>query len=162
MAQGLKSVCIHWADAAASHWLDWGKAMMRRLGVAVLLCVLAGCSAGADVAVAEKAVARFHMMLDAGQNAQIYEESVSEMKNAASEDKLGALLAAVHRKLGTVKKAEQRGWNDQVNTGGHFVTLNYATSYAQGDAAETFVYKISGENAQLVGYNINSSALIIN
>jgi len=136
--------------------------MMKRLSVAVLLFALAGCSAGTDVPVAEKAVARFHTMLDAGQNAQIYQESASEMKSATTEDKLDALLAAVHRKLGTVKQAEQKGWNDQINTGGHFVTLNYATSYAQGDATETFVYKIAGDKAQLVGYNINSSALITN
>jgi len=135
---------------------------MRKSGVALLFCALAGCSAGTDVPVAEKAVARFHTMLDAGQNAQIYQESASEMKEAAAESKLTTLLAAVHRKLGPVKKAEQKGWNDQINTGGHFVTLNYATSYAQGDATETFVYKIAGDKAQLVGYNINSSALIIN
>lgn len=135
---------------------------MRKLGVAVLFCALAGCSAGTDIPVAEKAVARFHAMLDAGQNAQIYQESASEMKNAGPEDKLTTLLAAVHRKLGPVKKAEQRGWNDAVNPGGHFVTLRYATTYAQGDAAETFVYKIAGEKAELVGYNINSNALIIN
>jgi len=135
---------------------------MRRLGIAVLFGALASCSAGTDIPVAEKAVARFHMMLDAGQNAQIYQESAPEMKTAGSEAKLTALLAAVHRKLGTVKKADQKGWNDQINTGGHFVTLNYATSYAQGDAAETFVYKIAGEKAELVGYNINSNALIIN
>ena len=136
--------------------------MMKRLAVAVLLSALAGCSAGTDVPVAEKAVARFHTMLDAGQNAQIYQESASDMKSTSSESQLNALLEAVHRKLGAVKKAQQQGWNDQVNTGGHFVTLNYATSYARGDAAETFVYKIAGEKAQLVGYNINSNALIIN
>jgi hypothetical protein len=139
-----------------------GKTVMRRLGVAMVFCALAGCSPGTDVPVAEKAVARFHTMLDAGQEAQIYQESASEMKNAGAEAKLTALLSAVHRKLGTVKKAEQRAWNDQVTPDGHFVTLNYATSYARGDAAETFVYKIAGEKAELVGYNINSNALIIN
>jgi len=135
---------------------------MRKLGVALLFGALAGCSVGTDIPVAEKAVARFHTMLDAGQNAQIYQESAPQMKDAAAESKLTDLLAAVHRKLGTVTKAEQRGWNEQVNTGGHFVTLNYATTYARGDAAETFVYKIAGEKAELVGYNINSNALIIN
>lgn len=136
--------------------------MTRRVGVALLVCAMAGCSPGTDVPVAEKAVARFHTMLDAGQDAQIYQESASEMKSAGPEEKLTALLSAVHRKLGTVKKAEQRGWNDQVTPGGHFVTLHYATSYTWGDAVETFTYKIAGENAQLAGYNINSNALIIN
>jgi hypothetical protein len=65
-----------------------GKTVMRRLGVAVLFGALASCSAGTDIPVAEKAVARFHMMLDAGQNAQIYQESASEMKSAAPKPSL--------------------------------------------------------------------------
>ncbi|GAA0320648.1 hypothetical protein GCM10009087_33710 [Sphingomonas oligophenolica] len=135
---------------------------MRKFVVATMLCGLAACSAGEDVPIANKAVARFHMMLDAGQNAQIYGDSAPEMKTAASEAKLTTLLAAVHRKLGTVTKAEQTGWNDQINTGGHFVTLNYTTTYARGEAAETFVYKITDGKAQLAGYNVNSDALIVN
>ena len=135
---------------------------MRKFVVAVMICGLGACSAGDDVPIASKAVAQFHTMLDAGQNAQIYGNAAPEMKSAATEAKLTALLAAVHRKLGTVSKAEQRGWNDQVNTGGHFVTLNYATTYARGEAAETFVYKITDGKAQLASYNVNSDALIIN
>ena len=135
---------------------------MKKIVVGLMVCGLAACSAGTDVPVADKAVARFHTMLDAGQNAQIYADSAPEMKGAANEAKLTALLAAVHRKLGAVTKAQQRGWNDQVNTGGHFVTLNYATTYARGEAAENFVYKITDGKAQLAGYNVNSDALIIN
>ncbi|WEK00426.1 MAG: DUF4019 domain-containing protein [Candidatus Sphingomonas phytovorans] len=135
---------------------------MKRITVAALLLGLAGCSAGEDIPVAEKAVGRFHAMLDNGQNAQIYQASAAEMKAAATEPKLTALLEAVHRKLGTVKKAERKGWNDQVNTGGHFITLNYATSYMRGEAIETFVYKIADGQARLAGYNINSAAMMIN
>ncbi|MDB5704884.1 MAG: hypothetical protein JWN66_2000 [Sphingomonas bacterium] len=135
---------------------------MRKLLAAALLFGLGGCSMGADLPVADQAVTRFHKMLDAGQNAQIYQESASEMKNAAPEAKLSALLAAVHRKLGTVTKATRQGFNDQMNTGGHYITMTYATSYTRGDAVETFVYKISDGKAALVGYNINSDALIVN
>lgn len=135
---------------------------MRKIAVVILFSGLAACSAGTDIPLADSAVSRFHTLLDAGQNAQIYGDSAPEMKGTTSEAKLTALLAAVHRKLGTVSKAEQKGWNDTVNTGGHFVTLNYATTYARGEAAETFVYKIADGKARLAGYHVNSDALIIN
>ncbi|CUS43395.1 MAG: hypothetical protein V4610_03915 [Pseudomonadota bacterium] len=61
-----------------------------------------------------------------------------------------------------MREAERKGWNDQVNTGGHFISLNYATSYMRGEAIETFVYKIADGQAKLAGYNVNSDALIIN
>ena len=135
---------------------------MKKIVVAVLLLGLAGCSVGADIPAAQKAVVRFHTMLDAGQSAQIARDSAAEMKGATTEPKLTALLDAVHRKLGTVKKAQQNGWNDQVNTGGHFITLNYATSYTRGEAIETFVFKIADGQAKLAGYNVNSDAMLIN
>src|SRR4051794_30609621 len=122
---------------------------MKKIVVAALGLCLAGCSVGADVPAAEKAVDRFHALLDKGQTQQIYRESADEMKGATSEAKLTALLEAVHRKLGTVKKAVRKGWNDQVNTGGHFITLSYATSYTRGDAVETFNYKIADARATL-------------
>jgi hypothetical protein len=135
---------------------------MRKFVLAGMLYCLAACSAGEDVPIATKAVVQFHTMLDAGQNAQIYGNAAPDMKSAATEAKLTALLAAVHRKLGTVTKAEQKGWNDQINTSGHFITLNYATTYTRGEAAEVFVYKIADGKAQLAGYNVNSDALIVN
>ena len=135
---------------------------MRKLLAAALLFGLGACSMGADLPIADQAVTRFHKMLDAGQNAQIYRESAQEMKNAGPEAKLDAFLSAVHRKLGTVTKATRQGFNDQMNTGGHYITMTYATTYTRGEATETFVYKISDGKAALVGYNVNSDALIIN
>jgi hypothetical protein len=54
------------------------------------------------------------------------------------------------------------GWNDNVTTGGHFVTVNYAANYARGTAQESFVYRLDGTSAVLAGYHINSTALISN
>jgi hypothetical protein len=46
-------------------------------------------------------------------------------------------------------------------TSGTRVVLDYSTKFDAGDAAEQFTWKIAGNNAVLVGYNINSTALIV-
>ena len=46
--------------------------------------------------------------------------------------------------------------------GGHFVTVNYAATYARGAAEESFVYRIDDGHAALAGYHVNSDALILN
>jgi hypothetical protein len=42
------------------------------------------------------------------------------------------------------------------------LTRNYGTSFQQGEAEEQFVWSKGGENLIILGYNINSCALIIN
>ena len=85
------------------------------------------------------------------------------MKAAATEEKLTALLDAVHRKLGQYVSGSQTGWNDSVTTGGHVVRIQYASKYERGDAEETFVFLMdTGGGASLAGYNVNSLSLITN
>jgi len=135
---------------------------MRRMILAIAVIGLAGCLAADDLPAANQAVTRFHQMLDAGQFQQIYDQSATEMRQATTGPKLVALLAAVNRKLGTVKSTAQQGWNDQINPGGHFLTIGYKTSFARADGVETFTFRIADKQAKLVGYNINSDALITN
>lgn len=40
------------------------------------------------------------------------------------------------------------------------VRLNYTTKSEQGDAQEEFLWKMKGNQAVLVGYHINSNALV--
>ena len=128
------------------------------MAVAAALC---GCSAGTDVPLAEKAVDSFHQTLNAGDFARIYAEARPDMKAATAEGPLVDLLGAVHRKLGVFQSGKSVGWNDNATTGGHFLTLTYASTYAGGTADERFVYRIDGGRAMLAGYNINSNALIL-
>lgn len=133
---------------------------MLRLIIAVATA-LAGCSMSADTKLAEQAVPRFHEMLDAGQFEAIYTASAEDLKKAATRENFVALLEAVHRKLGATKSSNQQGWNVNYHTSGTFVTLNYSTAYAEGEAAEQFVYRLQDKKALLAGYHINSNALII-
>jgi opacity protein-like surface antigen len=131
------------------------------LRLIALAFALAGCSASADTAAAEAGVPRFHQLLDAGKFAEIYEQSSEDLKKTATQQDFVALLEAVHRKLGNTKSSDKQGWNINYHTSGTFVTLTYKTVYAEGEAAEQFVFRMQGKVAALVGYHINSTALIL-
>jgi len=136
---------------------------MRRTVMTMLgALALAGCSIGADVPMAEKAIAAFHAQLDAAQFGPIYVQSASEMRSATSQLHLTAFLGAVHRKLGLFKSGKSVGWNDNVNGGGHYITINYQAVYERGPAVENFVYRIDDGKAILAGYHVNADALILN
>ena len=135
--------------------------IMRWMGYAGVAVALGGCSFGKDVPIAEKAIDGFHAQLDAGHYDAIYDAGSADLKATAKKEEMNALLAAVHRKLGAFKSGKTDGWNDNVTTGGHLVTLSYSASYEHGAAAEQFVYRLAGSQAQLAGYHVNSNALIL-
>ena len=136
---------------------------MHRNAVAALAAglLLAGCSMKEDMAAGDKAVTAFHQALDAGQFQQVWAQSAQDMKTATPQDRLTAMLDAVHRKLGRFKSGSQIGFNDNVSNSGHMVTINYQAQYEKGAASEQFVFRIDGGKALLAGYNINSDALIL-
>lgn len=133
---------------------------MRRLLV-IALAGLAGCSAGEDRRLAEQAVADFHHRLDAGQFEAMYAGSADDLHKATTQQDFVAFLGAVHRKLGKVKSATQQTWKINYQPSGTFVALSYSTSYAEGEAAEQFVYRMEDGKALLVGYHVNSNAFIL-
>lgn len=128
------------------------------VAIASYLC---GCSMSSDWKLAEQAVPEFHDRLDAGQFDMIYDASGEELKRAATREAFHDLLAAVHRKLGDTKSSTREGWNINYTTAGTHVTLSYSTAYAEGNAAEQFVYLLEGGKALLVGYHINSNELVL-
>jgi len=134
-----------------------GRWMMMTAGA----LALGGCSFGKDVPVAEKAVDAFHAQLDAAQYDAIYQGGSADLKNATGRTDMVALLSAVHRKLGVFRSGKTQGWNDNINTGGHMITLNYSATYQNGAADEQFVYRMTGGKPELAGYHVNSNQLIL-
>ena len=124
--------------------------------------LLAGCSASANIDAAKAGVQRFHDMLNASQFQAVYDQSDAAMQAASSKDRLIQFLSAVHRKLGAAGKSTLQNWNVNYTPTGQFVTLTYQTTFASGPGDENFIYKIDGGAAKLVGYHINSDALITN
>jgi len=69
-------------------------------------------------------------------------------------------FGAIHRKLGDAGEWSLQGWNVNVTTSGTIVRLECKTKFARGEATESFVWRVRGESASLMGYHINSVALI--
>jgi opacity protein-like surface antigen len=134
----------------------------RALVLAMLGAVAVGCSSSAQITEAQRAVSTFHEQLDAGRFDEIYRSSSNDLKKMSSQAEFVSLLAAVHRKLGTTRSADSQGWNVNYRPSGTLVTLTYKTAYTQGDAAEQFAFAMRDDAAVLVGYHINSNALILN
>jgi len=123
--------------------------------------LLQGCGVTKDISAAQKEIIHFHAQLDAGKYADIYDQASPTLKKASSKSDFIDLLSAIHRKIGLVKSSTESAWNINSTLAGTFVTLSYHTEYAGGGADEQFVYQIKNKTATLVGYHINSMALII-
>ena len=132
---------------------------MRRLVLAGLL-VLSGCSGGEDLGDSENAIARFHAELDAGQFDTIYAAAAPEWKRVSTKADTEQLFAGIHNKLGPFVSGKQNGWRVNYTTGGTTIVIVYDSKFQKGDGQETFTFSRSGKGIQLVGYNLNSRALI--
>jgi hypothetical protein len=135
--------------------------MQHRIFSILLVVGLAACSVSADTERAEQAIQHFHERLDAGQSAAIYDAAAEDLKAVSTQSDFVAFLDAVHRKLGLSKSSSQKGWNVNYGTSGKFITLNYETAFAEGQATEQFLYRLSDGKALLAGYHINSNAFIL-
>ena len=136
--------------------------MKRELAANSLEVVLTGCSVEADTREVGKAIPIFHQQLNAGQLDAIYDSAGEQLRRNTTKADLARFLSAVHRKLGNFKNGKSVGWNDNVTTDGHFVTETYSAQYDRGLATESFVYIVERSKALLVGYHVNSTALILN
>lgn len=136
--------------------------MRRALVGTAAAMLLAGCSMGQDASTTEKAIGSFHAQINAGQFDAVYAASAEEMKTTTSQVVFDRMMSAIHRKLGAFKSGKVLGWNDNLTANGHLLTLNYAADYDSGAADENFVYRVDGDRATLIGYHVNSQALLLN
>ncbi|HXL79844.1 MAG TPA: hypothetical protein VN951_03125 [Pyrinomonadaceae bacterium] len=128
--------------------------------IAALLVVITSCSVTKGKEIGERAVVQFHNQFNAGQYHDIYSQTDEGFRKGTSESDTLALFDAVHRKLGTVKNANQTEWHVNATTAGTVVTLTYNTEFTEGHANEQFVFYVTGDSARLFHYNVNSPLLI--
>jgi len=138
--------------------------MQRLLCVSVCLCAslfVVACGTQKDLVAADTAVARFHQLLDSQDYVALYVQADQKFRVATKQGDFVALMTAVHKKLGRVGNAARKGFFVNYNTSGSQIRVNYATKFSEGDAEEQFLWSKNGDNLTLLGYHINSNALII-
>jgi Cys-tRNA synthase (O-phospho-L-seryl-tRNA:Cys-tRNA synthase) len=138
------------------------RSMKRLLLCAAALAALAGCGDTVHgIEYAEPAVEKFRHQMQAGQFESAYESTGAEFRQATSRENGIALFAAVDRKLGKLQHAEKISWNVNTRNTTTFVVLVYNCKYAEGDATETFTVEVDDGVGVIVGYNIQSLAMMI-
>ena len=137
-----------------------GRLQTLFLSVAVGALVVS-CGTQKDLAAADRAVTQFHRQLDNEDYTTIYNQADEKLHSVTKQDDFLALMGAIHKKLGRAESASRKGFFVNYTTSGTQIRLTYATKFAGGDAQEQFVWSKRGETLALVGYNINSNALII-
>jgi len=135
--------------------------LFAALFLALAGCLLAGCGAKQNLADAQQAVVQFHQRLDNAEFDTIYNEADPRFRAASPQSEFLPFITAVHKKLGNVVTASRGGFNMNLDTSGLQIRLNYSTKFTGGAAEEQFIWAKNGGKLQLLGYHINSMALIV-
>ena len=115
-----------------------------------------------DRKLTEAGVSQFRSRLNTEQYHSIYAEVDDRFRQVTTEPDFVAVLEAFHRKLGTVRQSRQLNYLVGSHTGqGSEVTLVHHTEFENDKGREQFTWHISDGQPLLVGYHINSNALVI-
>jgi hypothetical protein len=129
--------------------------------ITAILILLAGCGSTNNVRLAEQGTGQFHSQLDSEQYRAAYAQADENLHKAATETDFVNLLQGVHQKLGRVQRSQRRNYQINWSTAqGTVVTLIYDTAFDGGNSTEQFAWRIRDNQPALIGYHINSNALI--
>lgn len=142
--------------------------LVRAFFALAILAGLSGCNPFAfwgdavrQKAAAETETEHFRRELDSTRFAAIYQAADPEFRNSVSQKDADGLWRMVQRRFGQFQGATLVNWNVSITTqNGTVVRLVYRTGYAQDSATETFTWRIRDGQPALLGYNINSPALL--
>jgi hypothetical protein len=134
------------------------------LGItAVLLSYLmwqCGSALGEGRKLADTGVRHFHQQLNAEQYEEICRDADDAFTGSQPANDMIKILRAVHKKLGIAEAESQVNIRVDANTNGTFITTWYNTKYSSGLATETFAWRKKNGSLTLVGYNVQSAALL--
>ena len=134
-------------------------------GMLIILLIMALCCGCSELTsakpAASNAVTSFHEKYNSMSFVSIYDDAHDDFKATGNLEGFNEFMQAVYSKLGSVESTECQNWRvgnyNLITT----VSLQQQTQFENGIGVETFNYRIEGEKAILVGYNINSRDLIV-
>jgi hypothetical protein len=130
--------------------------------VLLSLAFLSSCGSSENLQIAANAVEQFHSQLNAEQYQQLYAGADEGFQRATKQEDLVALLQAIHAKLGRVQSSQRTNFQVGVSTGqGTTVSLVYNSTFERGPGTEQFLFHMRNGQAALLGYHINSNALVV-
>jgi len=108
----------------------------------------------------DQAAQQFHAQLNRGELDEICRDADDAFSQTEKHDELVHFLDVVHKRLGDAGVAKQVHLNVNTTTNGTFLTSEFNTQFAEGQATETFTWHKSGDRLRLYHYKISSNALL--
>ena len=121
-----------------------------------LILALGGCGLKKDTKAADAAVDQFRQHWDAGAFKAIYNEAHKNLRNTRSADEIIAMLERGKQNYGAFKSATRRSWGFNSEDGVTNIKLKYDSAFERGPAVEAFVFRMAGDKALLISYEIMS------
>ena len=115
---------------------------------------LAGCGVAKNTKVAEAEVDRFHQRWNEGEFQTVYDEAHMQFRAAQPAEAMITTMQAVKKNYGNLKSSTRRSWGFNSNEGVTDVRLSYDSAFDHGAAVEAFLFRMTGEKALLVSYDI--------
>jgi len=127
----------------------------------VISMSLVGCQGFVNgKAYSETAIAQFHEHYNQSKFEEIWKGADPRFRDAGKRETYDQFMAKVRGKLGQVVKSSESGFNIQQLNMETICYITEATTFENGEGVEQFSFKINGNQALLVGYNVNSNDLI--
>jgi hypothetical protein len=127
------------------------------VGLLATAAAVNDCSRRRDETIAS--LARFREEYDAQRYDEIYDSASEELRAGSPRERFDLLMGGIHKRLGTVLRAEQTAGHVSYYLSSLRVTKSYDTTFEHGSAKENFVWLVIGGDAFLVSYGIDSKEL---
>jgi hypothetical protein len=117
---------------------------------------LTGCGLAKNTKVAEAEAERFHQRWNANEFQAVFDDAHMDFRAAQPAEKMIGILRGVKRHYGQLTSTKRRSWGFHSDKGITEITLTYDSAYDHGAAVEEFVFRMTGEKALLLNYDIAS------
>jgi hypothetical protein len=98
-------------------------------------------------------------LLLGGEAGHVYDAAGEELRSAMSREGFEELGAEIRSRLGKFREAQLRTWSLEKGSRSAQVSLTYDASYEKGSAQEGWVWRVTVDEAVLVGFGFSSNRL---
>ncbi|MCB2066304.1 MAG: DUF3887 domain-containing protein [Erythrobacter sp.] len=131
---------------------------MRKMCAASLALVLAACNPMAQMSDADSEIAEFHENFNASNWDAIWNGASDDFRASLTRQEFDAFMDRMRASVGEYQDGSQAGFNVNTNNGVTTTEITLDTTYENGTADEVFTFVGSGEQMQLLNWNIDSTA----
>ena len=134
---------------------------MRRILAGLAAWALVACNPVENMNAGEDRIADFQDAYSRGDDEAMWAMTGPEWRNASTRAEFDELLRILEARMGSIEGTERVGFNVNTNTEGTFTVVQMQTQFEKADGTEVYTFLGNGSDMQLVGWNVNSDALLV-